>query len=69
MPAKSKAQQALFAIAEHSPGKLIGSNKELGDLPKSVLHEFSSTSTKGLPRKIGKGSYERFKKRKEEGPK
>lgn len=49
MPAVSKAQQALFAIAEHSPEKLR-TGKSLKKLPKAKLHEFAATATKSLPR-------------------
>jgi hypothetical protein len=53
MPAKSTAQQALFAIAEHDPSKLQGKNKKLAKLPKKVLHEFAATPTKHLPNRVG----------------
>ena len=52
MPARSKAQQEAFAIAEHSPGKLSARNKGLLKMPKSKLSEFASTSRKGLPAKV-----------------
>jgi len=52
MPAKSLAQQRLFAIAEHEPSKLNSENKSLGRLSKDKLHEFAATKTKGLPRKV-----------------
>lgn len=48
MPAKSKAQRALFAIAEHHPDELYSANKSLAKLPRKTLHEFAST--KGLKR-------------------
>jgi hypothetical protein len=54
MPAKSKAQQRLFAIAEHEPSKLMSKNKGLAKLSKGKLSEFASTSTKGLPAKVKK---------------
>lgn len=49
MPAVSRSQQALFAIAEHSPEKLHKENKGLAKLPKKTLHDFASGSEKGKP--------------------
>jgi hypothetical protein len=51
MPAKSQAQQKLFAIAEHSPGKLYGRNSGLLKMSHQQLHDFASTPRKGLPKK------------------
>lgn len=56
MPAKSKKQQALMAIAEHSPEKIKGKNKGVLDMSKQQLHDFAATPTKGLPEKVGKRS-------------
>ena len=52
MPAVSKAQQMAMAIAEHNPGKLNKKNKGLLRMSHSQLHEFASTSHKGLPQKV-----------------
>lgn len=53
MPAESKAQQALFAIAEHHPEKLNSPAKQrLAKLPRKTLHEFAATPTKGLPKRV-----------------
>ena len=52
MPAKSKAQQRLFAIAEHQPSKLYKKNKRLRKLKKKVLHEFAATETNKLPKRV-----------------
>ena len=60
MPSTSKAQQQAMAIAEHSPGKLKGKNKGLLKMSSSQLHDFASTSTKGLPKHI-KGKKKRSK--------
>lgn len=49
MPALSKAQQAVMAIAEHEPQKLYKRNKGVLSMNKSQLHDFASTSTKKLP--------------------
>jgi len=49
MPAKSQAQQRLFAVAEHAPGKLYSRNKGLASLPKKTLHDFAATKRSKLP--------------------
>lgn len=49
MPAKSKAQQKLFAIADHDPSALKSKNKSLAKLSKKTLHEFAATPSKSLP--------------------
>lgn len=54
MPAKSKAQQAAMAIAEHSPGKLNPENRGLLKMSHSQLHDFAATPTKNLPKYAGK---------------
>lgn len=59
MPAKSAAQRIAMAIAEHNPGKLYKRNKGLAKMKKSDLHEFASTSEKGLPRKVAKKAAKR----------
>jgi hypothetical protein len=52
MPAKSVAQQKLFAIAEHHPEMLKKKNKRiLGDMSKSQMHDFAATKTSKLPYK------------------
>ena len=54
MPATSKAQQTAMAIAEHSPGKLYKRNSGLKSMSAQQLHDFASTSRKGLPKRKGK---------------
>lgn len=54
MPAKSQAQQRLFAIAEHVPEKLHKKNIGLLKMSKAKLSEFASTQRKGLPKKVSK---------------
>jgi hypothetical protein len=49
MPAKSQAQQRLFAIAEHNPGSLYKKDASLGKLSHQTLHDFAATKRKGLP--------------------
>lgn len=52
MPAKSVAQQQLFAIAENKPQILQKKNKKiLGSMSKDQMHDFAATKTKGLPQK------------------
>lgn len=46
MPAKSKAQQRFFAIAEHQPSKLRGKKPKMS---KGEMHTMASTPTKRLP--------------------
>lgn len=49
MPAKSKKQRVAMAIAEHHPEQLYGRNKGLAKMSHRQLHDFASTSEKGLP--------------------
>lgn len=43
-----------MAIAEHNPSKLKKKNKGLLSMSKGQLHDFASTSTKGLPKHVKK---------------
>jgi len=49
MPAVSKAQQRLMAIAEHHPGQLYKRNRGVAQMTLKQLHDFASTPRKGLP--------------------
>ena len=49
MPAMSVAQQRVFGIAEHAPSKLYKRNRGLLKMSHGQLHDFASTSHKGLP--------------------
>lgn len=49
MPAESVAQREAMAIAEHHPEDLYERNKGLADMTHKQLHDFASTSEKGLP--------------------
>ncbi len=51
MPAESKKQRRLMAIAEHYPEKLRGKNRNVLHMSQSQLHDFASTKEKGLPNK------------------
>jgi hypothetical protein len=53
MPAKSRKQQNLMAIAEHNPGKLFAKNKGVLDMSQNQLHDFAATkgASKKLPKK------------------
>lgn len=58
MPAKSKAQQAMMAIAEHTPSKLYKKSRGVLKMSKKQLREFAQTPTKSLPRKkVDRGFY------------
>lgn len=60
MPATSKAQRQLFAIAEHQPDKLKN-KKVLGSMSKEDMHDFASTPEKGLPEHVAKEKSEKLK--------
>ena len=51
MPAKSKVQRKVMAIALHHPEKLHKRNIGLLDMSRKQLHEFASVSEKGLPKR------------------
>jgi hypothetical protein len=48
MPAKSKAQQAMAAIALHNPSKL--KDKSMLSMNTKDLRHFAKTPKKGLPK-------------------
>lgn len=54
MPAKSKAQRKLMAMAKHSPEKVKGKNKPVLQMTGTQLSDFASAPEKGLPKKKGK---------------
>lgn len=45
MPASSKAQQKLMALAEHAPSKVSGKNKGVLKMSKGQLHDFASSAS------------------------
>ena len=49
MPAVSRAQRIAMVIAEKHPEDLYARNKGLKKMSHSQLHDFASTSEKGLP--------------------
>jgi hypothetical protein len=49
MPAESRAQQIVMAIAEHHPEKLHKENRGLLKMSHKQLHEFASTPRHNLP--------------------
>ena len=53
MPAVSKKQQQVMAIAEHEPDKLYSRNRGLLKMSGQQLHDFASTKRKGLPSSLG----------------
>ncbi len=48
MPAKSRKQQQMMAIAEHNPGALYAKNKGVLNMSHEQLHDFAAT--KGAPK-------------------
>ncbi len=52
MPAKSKAQQKLMAMALYSPEKIMEKNKGVLGMSKESMKDFASTKLKGLPSKV-----------------
>jgi hypothetical protein len=52
MPAKSKTQQKLMAIAKYSPEKVFPENKAATKMSGKSLSDFASTSLKGLPARV-----------------
>jgi hypothetical protein len=49
MPATSKAQRQLMAIAEHHPSAVSKKNRGVLKMSKSQLHDFAATKEKKLP--------------------
>jgi hypothetical protein len=56
MPALSKKQRRLMALAEHNPGKVSSKNKGVLKMSHGQLHDFASTKEKGLPSSVKKAS-------------
>ena len=61
MPAKSKKQRKMMAIAAHHPEKLYKRNKGVAKMSKKQLHEYATTSEKGLPNHRKENERERGK--------
>lgn len=57
MPAKSKAQQRLMAMAEHNPEKVWDKNKGVLGMSKQQLRDFAKTKTKELPSRKSKNTF------------
>ena len=66
MPAESKKQRRLMAIAEHHPSKVYSRNRDVLKMSKAQLHDFAKTEEKGLPvekrTKLGRAIKKRCKK-------
>jgi len=62
MSAVSTAQRQAMAIAEHHPEKLYGRNRVLRKMKYGDLHDFASTSEKGLPKHKGGGLRAAYRK-------
>lgn len=54
MPSTSQAQQRLMAIAEHNPSAVYGKNRGVLRMSMKQLHDFATTSRKGLPKRVKK---------------
>ena len=54
MPARSKAQRRLFAIAEHHPDQVSAKNRSVLTMNLADMAHFASTPEKGLPRHVRK---------------
>lgn len=54
MPAESKAQRIVMAIAEHHPEELNEKNKGVANMSHKQLHDFAATPEKGLPAHVHK---------------
>ena len=51
MPATSKKQRRLMAIAEHNPSALYKKNKGVAKMSNTQLHDFAKTKESKLPSK------------------
>lgn len=54
MPSVSKKQQEMFAIAEHTPGKLYSKNRGVLKMSHQQLHDFAATKRSKLPTRAPK---------------
>ncbi len=52
MPSVSKKMRRATAIAEHHPEMLYDRNKDMAKMSHEQLHDFASTSEKGLPQRV-----------------
>ena len=61
MPALSKKQRRLMAIAEHHPSEVYAKNRGVLGMSHQQLHDFAATKEKGLPavKKLKMSSHER----------
>lgn len=51
MPAQSKAQRKLMALAEHHPSEVYARNKGVLSMSHEQLHDFATTKEKSLPKR------------------
>ena len=54
MPAISKKQRKMMAMAEHHPEELYKKNKNVLSMSKKQMHDFASTKETGLPKLVKK---------------
>ena len=57
MPARSKAERRLMAIAEHHPGQVYAKNRGVLKMSASQLHDFAMGSEKGKPAHVKHASH------------
>lgn len=62
MPARSKKQRRMMAIAEHHPSELYSKDKGAASMSHEQLHEFASTKEAKLPEHRSKKHHERSEK-------
>ena len=56
MPATSKAQRELMAIAEHHPSEVSAKNRGILKMTHAQLHDYAATKETGLPSHVEKPS-------------
>ena len=52
MPARSKSQRRLMAIAEHHPEKVYARNRGVLKMSKDQMHDYAATKEGGLKERI-----------------
>jgi hypothetical protein len=67
MPARSKKQRQVAAIAEYHPEKLYKRNRGMLNMTHKQLHDYAATKEKNLPNHAAKSLLKIAKKRRREG--
>ena len=63
LPAKSKAQRVVMAIAEHNPEALNPANRGLLKMTHQQLHDFATTPSKNLPEHVKQSKQKHWSKK------